>query len=888
MAKDRQLSFHGGELDPELWGRSDLELYRAGCRTLRNFLVTPRGALVTRTGTQFIRALSADEHRLWPFVYDTDDAFVMAIAEDGRVRMAAASASEPRFGTFRYNSQPLGSLVGGSLTASSSRRGRIAQIGNIVTITNLASSPTELRRVENIFTSASPWEKTNGDLMWTPPTFPDLPEWDEGEPIGELGNANHYAFNDAGDEISHNFPHLVLEDGDLVTALNGDTDGGYPPLVWEWRVTLRMRSAKTGLVYETLPYEVSQYIALGVEDEWATGPNDLPRRVAVYPHMPITIAVGAQEGTIGLGSLALGIGPLVIGDGDSVVSARLYRGREGRFGFVAETKGYFLVDNGAVPIWEDPPPENVFLNGGAFRSLVEATGLYQNDYPSAVAYFEGRRYFARTPDRPAHVFGSAVEEFYNFQLFFPADDADALSLVLAGETNEAVQHLVGASKLLVLTEVDEWIMTGSGQNDPISPNGLWARSLGTKIGSSWVRPVKVGRVVYFVERDGSDPWALHLLDDGVDPMDVGLGSRHLFAGHTLVGLAYQRRPHSVLWAVRDDGVLLSCTVMPGGRGQPVHAWARHEIAGDGLVEDVAVLPEAVDDGVYLLVNRGGTRCLERLAYSTLPLAPDGDGPDVRYACHLDASVTYSGRNTDDDATIAVSDAGTGGAIGETVDVTIEGAGAAHDGKVIQIDDPTMTGEHYRLELTTAGGDDYTGEVLNRAADDLFDADPTAAWWVCSNDVGGLAHLEGETVVALADGNVIEDLVVEAGNVNLGPITESLGGAAIAVVGLPFTCDFESLASAYEPTRTKTVRDVFLEMVHARGGHVGQSLDGRMYEVKSRQVSDAYMAIKPKRHKEKVPVAGQWDTDAYVAFQQRSPLPVTILGITRDIVLGDRS
>jgi hypothetical protein len=51
---DIQNSFINGELTPKLYGRSDSEVYKRGCKTLKNMIVQPQGGAKRRTGTEFI------------------------------------------------------------------------------------------------------------------------------------------------------------------------------------------------------------------------------------------------------------------------------------------------------------------------------------------------------------------------------------------------------------------------------------------------------------------------------------------------------------------------------------------------------------------------------------------------------------------------------------------------------------------------------------------------------------------------------------------------------------------------------------------------------------------------------------------------------------------
>jgi hypothetical protein len=50
-----QPSFAGGELDPALWARVDLDRYGIGARKIENWIVRPYGGMTTRPGTQLVR-----------------------------------------------------------------------------------------------------------------------------------------------------------------------------------------------------------------------------------------------------------------------------------------------------------------------------------------------------------------------------------------------------------------------------------------------------------------------------------------------------------------------------------------------------------------------------------------------------------------------------------------------------------------------------------------------------------------------------------------------------------------------------------------------------------------------------------------------------------------
>ena len=53
-------------------------------------------------------------------------------------------------------------------------------------------------------------------------------------------------------------------------------------------------------------------------------------------------------------------------------------------------------------------------------------------------------------------------------------------------------------------------------------------------------------------------------------------SNHLFTGYTLKEWAWAEEPYKIVWAIRNDGALLSLTYL---KEQDVYAWARHDTFG---------------------------------------------------------------------------------------------------------------------------------------------------------------------------------------------------------------------------------------------------------------------------------------------------------------------
>lgn len=116
--------------------------------------------------------------------------------------------------------------------------------------------------------------------------------------------------------------------------------------------------------------------------------------------------------------------------------------------------------------------------------------------------------------------------------------------------------------------------------------------------------------------------------------------------------------------------------------------------------------------------------------------------------------------------------------------------------------------------------------VTRAADAfMVDAGVARSYAAETTEVTGLEHLNGRTVCALADGDVIEGLVVADGSVTLPD------GAKTVHVGLPYSAVAETLDLAYQRqdgaqlTRKSRVSSVTARVERTRGLFAGVAVDG---------------------------------------------------------------
>jgi hypothetical protein len=71
--------FNAGELSPKVYGRSDLDKWSGGCKTLLNFLPLPQGGVQRRPGIEFITSAknNGNDVRLIPFQFSSTQAYII-------------------------------------------------------------------------------------------------------------------------------------------------------------------------------------------------------------------------------------------------------------------------------------------------------------------------------------------------------------------------------------------------------------------------------------------------------------------------------------------------------------------------------------------------------------------------------------------------------------------------------------------------------------------------------------------------------------------------------------------------------------------------------------------------------------------------------------------
>jgi hypothetical protein len=543
---------------------------------------------------------------------------------------------------------------------------------------------------------------------------------------------------------------------------------------------------------------------------------------------------------------------------EGAYSYNVYRSFNSRFGLVATTPLTSFKDTFVTADYTEVPPE--------LRTDLTL--------PSVIGYSQQRVLVGNTPENPSGVWASRVGSIHNFSRKFQGKADESASFKLNG--GGAVRALLEVGKTWIFTAKAEYSCSAITRT---GPEDLKKES---ENGSGSIPPIAIGQSALYIQTGDSIVRSIGFDQnggglDGYSEGDLTTYSSHLFEGHTIKSWAYQQRPDSLIWAVRDDGILLCLTFM---KQENIIAWHRHTT--DGFVEQVVARPEGLETAIYVTVLRviDGVerRFIERLA-SRYP-------QDVKDFCFVDAAVTYDGRNKNPDATLKLTN-------GVAWDDTELMSLLATNFTFVSSD----AGKEFHLFLGNETAHLTVDEVISntevtvRAVKRVPDGFRNVALTTFARTAQVVAAplLNGRKVSVFADGFVVASVnnpgyaeaVVTNGSITLDRFY------SVVHVGLPITADLETLdidTAQAETTATKKINisQVTVALEKTRGGFVGAKIPegagvGDLIEMVPDKVN--YEGPSGLRSgKLTQPIFGGWESNGRVAIRHVDPTPANILGI----------
>jgi hypothetical protein len=910
------ISFGGGELSPAVYSRIDLQKFGSGTSRLRDYFVHAEGGVSNRPGTDYIKETkdSSDTARMIDFEFNEEQSYALefgneyirfytngGVVVESTVAITGATQANPVVITATAHGYSNGDEV------------FIASVGGMTelnskfyTVANVTANTFELSGVDGTgFTAyASGGTVARVYTLETPYLSSELEslKFRQSNDVLYLGHRNHEPRKLSRID-NDNWSLEIIDfkpEQDFPTAVTVAAQGSTGSTTYRYRVTATnnetgeeslVGTGNTATITGATQADpvVITATAHGFSDgdevdiDGVVGMTELNgRRFIIANTTANTLELVDEDGT---GHTAYSSGGTaaqtfgIVTNGNATLSSTnfnritwtapagdidvysIYKEENGLYGFIGSVDVDATLqfdDKNIEPDFEDTAPK--------LRQPFSVSG----DYPEAVGLHEQRSVWGNTDNSPLNVFLSQTSQFENMNVSSPTKATDAITLRLVTGRGNEIRHFRSFRELLfVFTSGAVWTLGPGGNADGITPDSKQLK-VQEYLGSTNVPPMTIKTNMLMVSGKANQGFEIHSIGEDINSgvagnyvgSDLTVLSRHLFEGYTIKEWCYIERPFRLILCVRSDGKIICMTYLNEHQIYAYSIWST-----DGEFESVCSVPEGQEDAAYFVVKRtinGQTvRNVERLHSRKFDVIED--------AFFVDSGLTFDGT---DAKTI------TGATQADPVVVTSTAHGYSNGDNVRIADVVGMTelnNNEYEIANVTAN----TFELLGVDGTGFTAYSSGGEAQKTYTSVSGLDHLEGETVIALADGNLTEGLTVTNGSVTLS------NSFIKAHVGLSYTPLIESLpinAASQTISKRKTVKAIIMRVLSTRGIFAGTKEDNlNEYPTRSTELwGDPASAISSIV---RIPVSDDARRDSSVIVTANPGLPQTILSMVVDVNVG---
>lgn len=649
-----QHAFTTGEMAPATLARQDVQKYASGLQYLENFQVAPQGGIYNDTGTVFVAdtKIDADKSRLIPFVFSNTQAYVVELGNlyarfytnGGRIENPPGTPIE----------------VVTPYAAADVQDIQFCQSADFLYLVHPAYPPSAITRTSNIawnytvltFTDG-PYQDANTDptktitasgLTGSVTLTANFNAWVAGNvgSVVRLGEAATTYYEQWAAQIVYPYGYLVTNDGNTYKCTSNQN------IIPAWQATTAVTSGTaviasgniylintTGTTGSTAPSFTSPTTSTvgGISYSYLGTVNSIPDRPlgewqagVAYPigyyvfwgENGYVSTVGGTSGTLpptqtsGIVSDG-GITWLFIGERSGTRAPIHITGTQSDgnlnwlyldsgFGY-AKITAYISPTQVTATVLSNQLPNSV--TGGTLQFRLGAWDT-ANGYPSATCFYESRLVFAGSPGFPETIWMSNAGDYYNFA---PTDtgtnvlDTNAINITLASGTINQIVWLLPVTRLLVGTIGSEWQVWAESTSSGFSPSNVQAKQMSSKGAVANVPCILVDLAAIYVHRSEKRLYeaTYNYLYDLYVSKDLNLLAEHILReGLGVVTLCLQQDPYSVVWVLREDGVLVGLTEH---EDEQISGWHRHVY--QGTVESIACIPNPANnsDQLWMTINR---------------------------------------------------------------------------------------------------------------------------------------------------------------------------------------------------------------------------------------------------------------------------------------------
>ena len=592
-------SFAGGELTPALYGRTDLQKYDVGASRLENMIVLRYGGATRRPGFRYVaKTQGGRKARLIPFQYSTEQSYVLEFTE-GFVRIFTQGGIIVKDGNpltipTKYKEADLPDI-------------KYTQSADVLFLVHVNHPPMTLTRY-----GVTEWKLERMDIAGGP--FDD-PNTKENVKIGTSAVRGDVTLTASVDYFTNDMVGSLIR---LGHTMSGQLKFGNPT------TALSVRCVPGGTVYvESFGFWNGSFVVEKHDKstgEWVVLQEQHSNRTQNYTLNYTNKSDDILEYRVRSSSF------------DTSVWGNENEKQRGYVTIQTFAQDYY----GVARITAVNSATSAAATVMRELAVTEATNDFslsawssKKGYPQAVSFFEDRLVFAGSRTKPQTYWASQSGDYYNFWVNTPQQDSDAITGTLSGGQMNGIRAIIPFGEMLMLTSGGEYKVGGG--NEVFTPTNQKAEPQEYR-GINNLTPVVIGgRIVYVQHQGGVIRDLTYSYDvDKYTGDDVSLLAAHLFEGHTIVALAYQQTPNTIVWCVREDGVLLGMTYI---KEQDVYAWHKHKTLGN--FADVCTISGNREEELWAIVERDGAHYVEQMGSQIRNTSPQEQ-------FYVDAGYIYEG------------------------------------------------------------------------------------------------------------------------------------------------------------------------------------------------------------------------------------------------------
>jgi hypothetical protein len=658
MAINYTQAFNAGEISRKMDGRSDLEVYKTGCRDLDNFFVLPQGGVERRAGTEFIQFTGTDgtnPARMIEFDFSSDIRFVIELGTD----YAKVHYEDDSGTNFAVNVTETDNI---NYTTTELRQIQFNRKYDTLILTCPTKETMILTRdtitptfsIKNITFAYPPLQEVNITSTTIDPSAPSN-VYTGTTTLEASGAIFHEGHEDSHWAIDHiraaNKKEITLSSNG--TAQSDPLDVSFSNWsfetdeTWKGSVVIQRRINGGGWVNYIVIGDTTGGVARNFTYASPTpeGANTEIRISVVIATNTIRASIEAENvyhkglvkitdvagGDVVISSAALATNVVTIdtatahglSTGDYVLIAGL-----GYTTTNPNIEAQITVTDADTFTYALTAANETFTTSSS--SIIEATSratatvvsmiqggqadpdaalhwsegafsTYRGFCPAS-EFFENRLWLAGSKDQPADIFASVFGEIFNFLSGTLSTDAIKRTI----DSPEEPKWLESKRYLFLGTAGTAVSIRSADRDSLITQNNI-TTLVENAYGSAALQAEVANDVIVYVQRDGLKLREL-VYSQGEDTFvgnDLNLISEDI-TDSGIAEMFVQKQPNQFIWCIKENG---EACVLTYERGQQVRGWAR--INTDGEYYSAASIHNGGEDTVWACVKRDSKYCIEK-------------------------------------------------------------------------------------------------------------------------------------------------------------------------------------------------------------------------------------------------------------------------------------